>query len=328
MGADVQIIVNGLTDEHAKATGEVVAGIVRTLDENDDILDLRRMHKIIITTDFAGALNSLTAETKSGDPITYTNEEYAFAVAKINLLPDGDDFKIVPVINASIVNAAFELSSNGSVNYIQDQLKFAVHLFHHELFHVHDDNKKIDALREVMLNHRYVGKEMYIRPLAEVVWSEYFANRMSAPTVDGLSQSYALSNFTDAIERTKTLIDEEISMYRHHADLHHLIDAFQRHGEFLVKSAAYLLGYVDGLGKSLAELFPEAAEKLNDSYFELTWESMHEVLQAMFEKYPGNWKDLSIYDGLAQAMDEFYASMGIVLSTTDEGGIYADIPWR
>lgn len=325
MENDLQIIVKGLSEDIGCAIGNAVATAVRTFKEADNDLDFRRMHRIVVTADFAGELSELSAATVSGNTITHTNEDYAVAVAKVLILPRDEEFEIIPVVNANIAAA---LAQEDPENFDKERFRSALHFLHHELCHVHDDNKKIDALKSHMLSTRYTGKDMYIRPLAEVCWSEYIATLLSSSTagerdIEGITES-----FTEAIIRTKPEIDKEIISYRYHADLLKLLSAFGRHGEFLAKAAAYTLGYVDGLGKSLADLSNEAAETLSGSYFETTWNALHSSLKRMLQEYPEGWQDLSIMDELALAIENYYVEMGLVLSTTEDGQAYLNVPFR
>lgn len=79
--------------------------MVKALERLDGELDLRRMHRIVVAKDFAGELAELSAATASGDPITHTDEGYAVAVAKVMVLPRGEDYEIVPVISAHYESA-------------------------------------------------------------------------------------------------------------------------------------------------------------------------------------------------------------------------------
>lgn len=169
---------------------------------------------------------------------------------------------------------------------------------------------------------------MFIRPLAEACWSEYVANRLSSATANHTAVEAMTSTFADALLRTKADIDSEIRSYRYHADLDRLMSLFQRHGEFLVRSACYVLGYIDGLNKPIEVLSADAAEALTDSYFEKTWLAVQEALREMYLRYPKHWKDLTVYDGLAHAIEEYYDMMGLVLSTTDDGRAYVSVPFR
>lgn len=325
MEPDLQITLKGLPEDIGCAIGNAIATAVRTFKEVDSELDFRRMHRIVVTTDFAGELTELSAATASGNSITHTNEDYAIAVAKVMIIPRGDEFEIVPVVNANI---AAPLAQEDQENFDRELFRSALHLLHHELCHVHDDNKKIDAFASDMLRTRYRGKDMYIRPLAEVCWSEYIATLLSCSTAGENDVNGMMESFADAVSRTKPLIDEEILSYRHHADLMKLLEAFGRHGEFLAKAAAYTLGYVDGLGKPLDELSKEASEALSGSYFESTWESMHATLRNMLKVYPDGWQDLTIMNELAGAIERYYADMGLILSTTEDGQAYLHVPFR
>jgi nucleotide-binding universal stress UspA family protein len=322
MQSNVQITVKGLENDFGNEIAHALDDLIKALADH---LDFRRMRRIIVTTDFDGELKELSTQTASGNAITHTNEEYAVAVAKVMLLPLGEEYEIVPVINANIVSV---LVAQNSEDFDEDRCKDVIHYLHHEFCHVHDDNKKIDALREVMLNHRYVGKEIFIRPLAEICWSEYLANRLSSASATKTALSDMTTSFKEALIRTKPVIDKEIVSYRYHHDLNRLMDIFQRHGEFLVKSAAYVLGYLDGLGEPLSKLSAECDEKLNGSYFQHTWEAIHQALQEMHKIYPQGWKSLEVYDRLAEALEHYYAEMGLVLSTTNDGGAYVNVPFR
>src|SRR5215212_6063682 len=99
--SDLQISVKGLpNDAVANAVGTAVLTVVEEVERAGEGLDLRRMHRIVIAADFAGELAELSAATASGNPIRHTNEEYAIAMAKVLLLPHGEDYEIVPILGA------------------------------------------------------------------------------------------------------------------------------------------------------------------------------------------------------------------------------------
>jgi hypothetical protein len=310
--------MKGADEEIGNKIANLIFVVVKTLDQ---ALDFRRMHRVIVTADFAGELAELSQSTVSGNAITHTNEDYAIAAAKVLLLPRGNEIEILPVLNAHFMAKLTE-------NPQTEPFQMILHLLHHELCHVHDDNKKLDALAEYVLKHRYAGKDIFIRPLAEACWSEYIANRLSSGSAIDASVLGMCQSLTDAIERTKLQIDTEILSYRLHGDLDQLMGVFQRHGEFLVKSAAYVLGYMDGLGRSLLELSPQAAEILAGSYFEPAWNEMQSALGEMYGAYPGGWKNLEVYDPLVLTMEKYYTTMGLTLSTTEDGRAYVKIPFR
>lgn len=318
----------------SKAIGQAVFETVRALEGMGEGLDFRRMHRIVVAMDFGRELAELSTATASGNLITHTNEEYATAMAKVLLLPQGEDYEIVPVVGAKyalalIVSGGME-DADEEAEYSPSELRrLVLHSLHHELCHVHDYNKQIDAFGTVMLSPYSSGKDAYIGLLAEACWSEYIANLMSAPTADVASVGGMVESLGDAITRTKPDFNSEILAYRvGHVDLQQLLGAFQRHGVFLAKSAAYVLGYMDGLNVSLEELSADTSDRLSGSYFEPTWNAMHEALRGMRQRYPDDWQDLGIYGELAEALERYYVEMGLVLSTTKDGQLYVHVPLR
>jgi hypothetical protein len=207
MESDLQITVKGLPEDSANMIGNTVLAVVRTLERADEKLDLRRMHRIVVAKDFAGELAELSAATASGNPITHTDEEYAVAVAKVMALPSDEDYEIVPIVSADY---AAELTLEDTEGSHSELLRMALHGLHHELCHVHDNNKLIDAFGTLLLRHCCSGKDIYIRPLAEACWSEYIADFLSSSTADTASLAAMTKDLGDVIARTKSHIDNEI----------------------------------------------------------------------------------------------------------------------
>jgi hypothetical protein len=84
---DLQISVNGCGGDLGQKMAEAVQAVVIYLVEKFPQLDLRRMHRIIVTADFGGELAALSGLTASKNPITHTNEEDGMAVAQVLILP-------------------------------------------------------------------------------------------------------------------------------------------------------------------------------------------------------------------------------------------------
>lgn len=325
MEEDLKVAVKGVEEKRAHEMGNNVALAIKHLGASGNGLDLRRMHRIIVTSDLGGEIANLSIERGFEKSITHTNEEYAVALAQVNILPIGDDYEIVIIIDAHLAAA---LTHTELMNPYDLDVHDACHILHHELCHVHDNNKKIDALSKVMLNHVYTGKDKLTMPLTEVCWSEYIANYLSASSVSEGHLIGKNDSLLDSIYRAKQIVNEEILYYRYDGDLLKLIEMFERHGAFLPKTASLMLGYLDGLEITLNELDNDVSKSLSDSYFEPTWTAMRKALREMREKYPDGWEDISIYNELAIAIDNYCSDMGLVLSNTAEGELYVDVPFR
>lgn len=340
MESDLQIIVKGLSDDFTHLLSEALSMVVRRLEQLDGGLDLRRMYRIIVPEDFAKELAELSATTFSGESIARTDEDYALGVAMVMILPLAEDYEIVPVMSANYAKALLTPSMDAdkdtsadeddelgetTVSTSSDLFNFVLNGLHHELCHVHDYNKRIDAFGPLMVSWRE-GKDIYVRPLAEACWAEYFADLKSSITVSSAWLEVMTESFSNAIVRTKPHLDKEILAFRRHGDVGRVVDEFQRHAGFLAKSAAYILGYVDGLNVPLDELSVETSEHLVGSYFEPTWSAMHEALREMEQRYPEGWQNPSVYDGLAAVIERYYVDMGMILFTTSEG-VHANFPY-
>lgn len=323
------IIVAGLEDGAANELAMRVGVLVSQLRVVDPTkpLDLKRMRRMGFSTNYGNDLEQLLGN--AGRNSWHTQEEYAVGVAKVHVLrlEDGG-LEIVPVFDANI----FAILGQDYETLDEERKAWfgrILHMLHHELCHVHDDNKKIDAMPASMLGKVWSAAEMYTGSLAETAWSEYFANRASSITASDIVISETAEMFKDAVQRTKPAINGHVLEYRTSADLEALMALFQRHGDFLVKAAAYMLGYLDGLEKTLEQVSEEAHRALVESDFLPIWQRMRDELKRMFDRHPAGWDDsLAIYAQLSEVMQDFYDDMGLVLESQPDGSLYVDIPFR
>jgi len=303
--------------------GRALNMTVQALEELDS-LDLRRVRRIVVAADFGGELAELYGDGRSAAD-THTNEQYAFAVAKVLVLPDSNGWEIVPALNAAI---AALLVADGPEQCKTQEYQLALHVLHHELGHVHDNNKRLDAFGGLAVQPSYSGKEAYIRPLADICWQEFAADVFSYSTLTETIVAATDQRFADAIDRTKAAVDREVLDYRYHGDLPRLLAGLVCHSQDLLKAAAEILGCMEGTKRGLSELSPVAEERLRGSYFEPTWASMRSALHAMLLSYPDGWSSLRVYDPLAKSIEDLYAVMGLALSDTVDGQCYLHVPFR
>jgi len=319
MEPNLNITVKGVEETLANRIGNAVLDTIRIIEGIDKNLDLRRMYQITVAADYAGELaNTATCP----ENMAYTNEEYAVGVSQVMTLQHEGNYEFVMVVNAGL---AVDLVQDNEEGYRSDEFMTTLHLFHHELCHVHDNNKKCDAIENM---YPEKAKDHFLLTLSHFAWCEYIANFLSSTTAKRPAIEMVLETFIDAVKRTKDDIDSEISDYRLHRDLNTLVGVFHRHGHFLAKSAAYVLGYMDGLDITLEKLSSEASEVLAGSYFEDTWDKMHDALKSMRSLYPDQWDSLEAFDQLNGVMDSYYSDMGMVLSNTEDNQLYMHIPFK
>lgn len=311
----IQVTVKGRSEEEAREIGALLEVALQHLSAG---LDLSPLRSIIVAADFDAEL--ATIRTSSGNPVTYTKEEYARAYAKlVHLVKDGQ-FEMVLVLDPFIVDTL--MSSK------EDSVRFGLHMIRHELCHVHDGHVKSKCLSEYWLKHKLSGVAGFFFPIAEGIWSEYYATRHSTGTADQNSILNYVENLAEGLDRTKKIITEEITNYRTPgADLDHLVNTAIRHGGFLLTSAAYVHGYLAGLQQDLDSLSPQTDRLLKGSYFLSTWKKMGQVLTNMHDAYPSQWKSLSVYDGLMELAGEFFTGMGLEFEELPDKQVYVHVPY-
>ncbi len=321
--ADFVVSVSGLDEVTANSVGGAVYATASQLEASCG-LDLRRLHRVIVAADYGTALQELSSLTISGRPIEYTSEEYARGFAKVLTLPNSGHTEVVVVLDATIGALLATISDDPA----SEEFKLGLHLLHHELCHVCDANSKLDAFEAEMFIPRGDRRYAVVQPLGLSCWDEYSANRQSVVTAQEDSLSMMAGNLEDAIIRTKPLVDDCILEYRSHADLDRLMSEFGRHGGFLLRSAAYVLGYMDGLSATLEQLAPDTHRVLTGSYFEPVFLRLAEALRDVDALPRTGWDSLDMFDVLGDVVDEYWSAMGLELNLLDDGSLYVDIPFR
>lgn len=307
---DLKLQINGIDDEHAT---KLVDKIVELLGRFND-LDLRRLDSIIVTENFERDIESLTSQKNSQFKNRYISRKKT--LAKVLTLSTEDDFKMVLIMRANYAKTLLGLDNEMSYND-------AIHVFNHELGHVHDNNNKIDKFKKQMKEGSYKGKDAILYPIAEVCWSEYIANFLSSQSAqDSILPEMVANNFELEIRQREQNIKTEIMVFRTNQTRTDLLQSMRDDVEGLLKSASYLIGYMHGMQKSLEELSYDTDYVVETSYFKDIWEVLNYEFNSMLDVYPNGWMNLNIYKNLAFAIEAFFNQMGIVLMENDDGEVY------
>ncbi|NQY92753.1 MAG: hypothetical protein HRT43_01190 [Campylobacteraceae bacterium] len=301
---NVYIKVNDLD----KLTSKKVVQAIKDLIEFFNFLDLRRFKQIIISNDVNTEVNKIKNTKHRKNASIYA--------------------KVITTIKNEQINILLILKKNYSQTLIKNsndvlQYQNAIHIFHHELAHIHDFNKKIDIFEMQMLNDNYEGIQSITYPLAEVCWSEYIANFISSSTTTKNSFPLLTAQaLVSLILSMNTEIKTKIQVYKSNKNRIDVFDDVKTDIEKTIKTAAYLLGYLDGLSITLAQLSDKIDYLIAKSTFKKTWDLMSRELSLMRSLYPYNWDNISIYNGLAVCFCNYYKEMGLVLKENDNKEIY------
>ena len=314
MSNSIEIDVYGLSEVSALLIAENILNIIKTFKK----LDLRRLHNIIITDEFEK--NHIL---KSNEFKDFSN---SLSYAKVVIIPKDNDYEFLIIIRTDFAMNLIDENMD-SINHIK--YLNAVHVLHHELCHVHDYNKCIDIFRGNFFGVNKVGKDMILYPLSQLCWSEYIANYLSSSSARKCNMPQkTIDSFIMQIDNTKIKIDKRIANFRVDKDVRSLLLSVKSSIEDLVKSSAYVLGYVHGMNKDLKKAYPALDKLINESYFCYTWSYLNDVLENMRKNYPNGWDEDNVLENLMYGFDKLYVRLGVKLTENDNCDLFFELPNR
>lgn len=313
---NLTIEVNGLSEENEKQAAKAITAILKGLIEvYGDSLDLSMLDRIILSTKFNEALAQITVEFALGEPLSFTKTKHSLGVGQVVMIPEPSP-KILLLLNAAFVSACLKSNATDDILTL-DEL---IHLFHHELSHVHDYTKRFN-LNKSPDNEKAQFKDELLVPMIKTCWAEYWANFFSARTAPKEFIVSKANSLMKAIPR----IDKEIGKLRaafleKTMSIEQVVNRFSKEeGLFLIREAAYLAGYLDGLKKPLGYFSYELKRLLQSSYFLETWISLRKDLKTMRKQYPNSFESTKIYSKVKLTIESYFNIMGFELENVTGG---------
>ena len=314
MNSSINVDVYGLSEVSSLLIAENILQIIEKFRN----LDLRRLSNIIITDEFEK--NHLS---KSGEFKDFSN---SLSYAKVVIIPKNGDFEFIIVIRTDFAMHLIEENIN-SVNDMKYHRAF--HVLHHELCHIHDYNQCIDIFKVDFLGTHKIGKDMILYPLSQICWSEYIANYLSRSSARKCDMpKKTIHSFMIQVNEFKVRIDNRIENFRIDKDIKSLLLFVKANVEELIKSSAYVLGYIHGMNIDIKKSYPLLDELISQSYFYYTWNYLDDVLGNMKKTYPIDWQEETIFENLMYGFDRLYARLGIKLTENDKNELFFEIPKR
>jgi len=313
MHNNINIKINGLNDNTSLKVVDSLKDIIKQFS----YLDFRRLSKIVITSNFQRDVDRLSQSNKIGFENKYKANKDTYAV--VLTIPKDDDFELVLVMKS---NFAKSITSKND----EQEYKNALHVLNHEFAHIHDNNKKIDVFKQLMKTKTYKGKDSILFPIAETCWSEYIANFISSQSA--LNTQYpklVAITLLEKIYMTQQNIKTSLMAYKINHKREDLVENSIVQIETLLKTASYLIGYLNGMQITLAELDDEIDLKIESSYFNEFWSFLKHELASIHQVYPHGFVNLNIYKNLAILIDNFYKEMGIIFDEDKKGRIQIHI---
>lgn len=323
---DLNISINGFNSEDdANTIGYFLLDAIKTLDEKFG-LSLSKLKSVVISYDFASALQKVTSGYSHKSPSSFTKSSQGEAVGQLvaKMDPNGRYEEFTLVLSTAFFVELF--SDEGKIVATSDGVKAVVHKIHHELAHVHEFNT-ITTLDNNFTVGDY-GNAVLLT--AKKAWSEYLANYLSAPTAPQESVDIFLEHYNNVIKEVPSEIYDFKEKYRTRMiPLDEMFHAVNKRIKLISDACGYAIGYVHALNIDIEYYFPELQKSLADKKLSDSFTSLSEAFSDLRVKYEKNeFKNLNEYADIAQAIENIYKSFGFTLESegwSSEYGLYIHV---
>ncbi|NQY52158.1 MAG: hypothetical protein HRT42_01180 [Campylobacteraceae bacterium] len=290
---DVKISINGLEKEQANQVINSFLYIFNIFNS----LDLRRFSSLIVSDKFDKDVKQISLDNQviMKNKFTEKNNTHALVLT----IKKDNDFETILILKSSF--AINLLKNESNVMRYRD----AIHIIHHELAHIHDNNKKIDSRVNLLLTKRsFLIQTFY--PICELTWSEYIANFISSSSAKKSIYPLVMAKrLLSQIKSKEKIIKEIIGSVDKNLGKEE-IEKISLHINVLIKTSSYLLGYLHGLKISLAQLDSSLDKEIKKSYFKKTWDNLSYELYSIRKDYPDCFRNETVFDSLSLLIESMY----------------------
>lgn len=214
----------------------------------------------------------------------------------------------------------------GTEDLQSETWQFALHAVAHESAHVEvtaalDHAFPATVLQEQIFDHLQARRIEVIN----AAWHEYGATRISATFGLDPTPGY-VEIFVSSLRAARQNANDAITAYRTHGDIDRIMtDVILAYGN-LVKFSAYLLGTLDGLGKSPEDI-PQLIDALRGRWFDDGFRRLHATFQELWSRW-GKWGSRDEFEPIADIVIEALESGGVYMVGQPDGTMRIDIPLR
>jgi hypothetical protein len=313
----IQLSLQGFADKpSAERFGDLVAETVRSISR---YINLERLDGITVAFDYDRALAGLDRGYKPSQPLTRTGTEQLVGVAMTPAVLRQGAVKAHMVFHAPFV-MCLEECEDATPAFCQ-----AFYLVAHECGHVEDLKHRDEAFPGTILQRPFSdAEEAVLHPIAEVLWEEYAASRASAIFGEELTTIYEKS-FTTALSVAYEKGNSAIRSFRSHRDVRCVLQEAGNPVCEPLRTAAYLLGHLDGLDSDIDQL-PETREQLEKSPYKTFIRRLERSLRELW-RLRGHWASPAEFDLLKEIAREVLADGGMIIRWLPDGQLYVDIPF-
>jgi hypothetical protein len=210
-------------------------------------------------------------------------------------------------------------------DFEHEHFGLALHTIAHECAHVEITHRFDTAFPGFILRTSYPDARIGYRwQVILACWNEYAATMLSAGFGIEPTEGYE-DTFIRSLNETRSQANQCIKAFRVHGRIDQLLgEIYVAYGD-LMKCAAYHLGNLRGLGRSLSEM-PRTTEALEGHWFAPYFIRLDDALKDIAKDY-GTWADKGVFEVVGDLTDELLAHGGVHYKNRPDGRLYIDIPF-
>ena len=275
-------------------------------------LDFSSLTQIVFHQDYDQGLREASART--GREMAPTREPGGLSLAMVVHKKDGCEL----IADAGLARAI--LSEEESVSGI------GVNTLRHELCHVDDFARKRRVWESEFLALRLTGIRATFFPIAEALWNEYYANRVSDSALADAYLTGEEDMLAGAVRAARQEVEGEITSFRVSHDVTPLRNLAVRKLSFVAMCVGYVLGRYAAREIS-GPRSPALLEALQQSGFEKTFSESLSELDRLF-RVRDSWKSTQDFGALEQIWFRAMCDLGLRFQDRDRGRVYIHVPFR
>lgn len=268
MNVRSELIFNGceFKDSERQYIATGLVDFFNQLANQDPCLDLRRLHKVIISPDFNKTYAWLQNCFPSAHPMGFRDDGPGNTYGAVMPWETNEGPGIIMILKSTLAEAFLPWKWKRFV-------ATSLYLINHEAGHVDDLNKAIDARGDWVLGENTRGDIWY---LTSFCWMEFIADFLAFKYLDGRSWQAAEKEFNYVVQNPSCATIGNSSGERL---------------ERILRSTIRLMAFVVASGKSLEEVSLKAFGTLNGSFLEHYWKEMLLTLSTMQKNRSGLWAE-------------------------------------
>lgn len=305
------------SEEQAQMLANNVYAAIRILGS---YIDLERLDGVTIADDYDGALKQLDRGFTPSRPLTRSNSERITGVAMSPAVKrDG-------AVKAHLLFAAWAIRSLLNSDD-QEAASDAIYTIAHECGHVEDLKLRDEAFPGLILSSHYVRyDEAAVGPVADTVWEEYAACRISAPFAKAKQVSFYETGLRSALDGARDRSNAAIREYRLHRDLNRGVSEAGEHICEPLRMFGYLLGTLDGHEATIEEAAPDAVAAIAGGPYAELFARTQVILRDLWANRR-QWLSTASFEPMRQVVRDALKEAGVILTVLPDGQVHVGFPF-